>query len=143
MIEAINRKNATQETLDQWIDVEFSWGDADCAKMVVSHLRRFGHNPGIAKARSWKSALTAKAAMKRFGYANLIECMDGMLHDRINGAEALVGDVAAIEADNPLGCLCICTGPNQWLSLHESTSGFTIIQITEFKAAWRIKWQKH
>jgi hypothetical protein len=142
MMNLIGRRDATQATLDKWLNTPFSWGNADCARMVIDHLRNMGHRPKIAKSGGWKTAASARAAIKRMGHADLIEVLDGWGLPRIEGAQAVAGDIAAIEADSPLGCLCVCIGPNQWLSLHEVAEGFTIVEISDFKAAWRIEWQK-
>lgn len=142
MKHAIERRDATQATLDKWLNKPFEWGKSDCARMGIDHLRNMGHKPKTSKARSWKTAVSAKAAIKRAGFNDLIEAIDDMGHLRIAGAYAIAGDIAIIEADNPLGCLCVCIGPNQWLALHEAAQGFTIIKIKKFKAVWRIEWQK-
>lgn len=142
MTDATKRADATQRTLNEWKDRPFEWGKADCAKMASSHLRRFGHNPKIAKAGSYHSPLTAKAALKRYGHASLEAAIDAVGLERIGPAFSNVGDLALIEADHPMGCLCVCIGPNQWLALHEDVEGFTIISILEFITAWRVTWQK-
>lgn len=143
MTEAIHRRDATQKTLNEWKDKPFKWGKVDCARMLVSHLRRFGYHPKISKAGEWKSPLSAKAALKRLGFADMAEAITGQGLEEIIPAFAIVGDVALIEADHELGAVCVCVGPNQWLSLHEDAEGFTIVQIHEFIKAWRVAWLKH
>lgn len=142
MMNLIDRRDATQATVDKWLNQPFEWGGADCARMTLDHLRNMGHRPKIAKAGAWKTPASARAAVRRMGCADLVEVIDKMGHARINGAQAIAGDIAAIEAGHPMGCLCVCIGPNQWLSLHEAAEGFTVVEIDQFLAAWRIEWQK-
>lgn len=142
IIEAIERRDATQETKDEWMDRPFSWGDSDCGRMALEHLRRFGYRPKIAKLGKWQSALSAKAALKRVGCKTLVDMMDKQGLARINGAQAVVGDMAAIEADSPVGCLAVCVGPNLWIAPHEDSAGFTVIEISQFLAVWRVEWQR-
>ncbi|MDZ7824497.1 MAG: hypothetical protein U5K75_11005 [Ahrensia sp.] len=142
MINLTDRRDATQATVDKWLNQPFSWGAADCAKMTLDHLRNMGHRPKIAKAGAWKTAASASAAVRRMGCGDLVDVIDKMGHVRINGAQAIAGDIAAIEATHSMGCLCVCIGPNQWLSLHQEADGFTVIAIDQFLAAWRIEWHE-
>lgn len=133
---------ATQKTVDKWRGKPFKWGKVDCGLMAADHVKRFGHYPKIRKAGKWNSPLGAVKALKRIGFSNFEEMIDDLDLERINGAQAIEGDVALIEAEHDLGCICICTGPNQWLALHEDAEGFTFVEIMEFIGVWRLTWQK-
>lgn len=142
MKDATKRTEATQKTVDKWRGKPFKWGKSDCGLMVADHLKRFGIFPKIRKAGKWNSAIGAVKALQRLGCKNFEELIDSHGLERINGAQAIEGDIALIEADHDLGCICICTGPNQWLALHEDAEGFTLVEILEFIGAWRVTWQR-
>lgn len=143
MLDQLGRQQATQKTVDKWMGKPFAWGEADCAVMLKDHLKNMGQPARVAGARKWKTAIGATKALKRLKFDNLSDLIDDRGFKRINGAEALTGDICVIAADHPLGCLAVCIGPNQWLSLHEGAEGFTLINIVQFIGAWRVEWQKH
>ena len=54
----ILRARAAQATLDEWKTCAFRLGEADCARLVASHLRRLGYSVKLVIDRTEKTAWT-------------------------------------------------------------------------------------
>src|SRR3546814_10381958 len=72
-------------------------------------------------AGSYSSALGAKRALAKVGYATLSEALDAHL-PRIAPASALLGDIIEIEGDGPLGSMGVYVGNGRIFRSEEHTS---------------------
>lgn len=137
------RVAAAQATLDRWKDVPFQWGKADCVTMVAGHLRALGLKVSIGKAGSYKTALSARAALKRAGFESVAAAMDAHGFLRIPCAAAVVGDVLMLAGDpeDNLGfdALAVAMGNGRVLCWHPDAEGAVVCQPKdEFVAAWAV-----
>src|SRR3546814_13704694 len=76
---------------------------------MSQQAKKLGHKVSLAKAGSYSSALGAKRALAKVGYATLSEALDAHL-PRIAPASALLGDIIEIEGDGPLGTMGVYVG---------------------------------
>src|SRR3546814_7820832 len=83
-------------SLAKYRDQPFKWGRYDCARVIAHQAKKLGHKVSLAKAGSYSSALGAKRALAKVGYATLSEALDAHL-PRIAPASALLGDIIEIE----------------------------------------------
>lgn len=133
----IKRQKATAETKAKFAGRDFNWGSVDCAKMVAFHLRRLGHKVPLSKAGNYKTALGAKAALKRLGYANMTEAMDGEgFQRRPSPAFAIIGDVVSLQSDDPIGALGIVLGNGYMLVFHPDYPTAVVMTMNVIDVAW-------
>ena len=133
----IDRRDAAQATLDAFADQAFAWGKYDCGKMLAAHLKAMGHPVRLAPAGAYKSAMGAKGALRRMGFASLSDALDSRF-PRIAPAAAIVGDVIAMPSEGPLDAIAICVGNGRALAYHESVPGAVVVQPLTMLAAWRV-----
>lgn len=131
------RRNATRQTLDRFAGQPFAWGEFDCGKMVIAHLRLMGHRPLLGPGGSWKTPIGLQRFLRRHGGSGAA-CIDGWLpHSRIIPAQAIVGDIVEMPGDGLFGAFGISVGNGRILAYHEEAEGAAIIQPVQFLAAWR------
>jgi len=135
---SVLRRNAAQSTLDKFKEQDFSFADGrDCGKMVHHNLKELGVAMPIAKVGSYKTAVGARAALRRaFGVTTLPEVMDKYF-PRIPPAAALPGDVVEVAGDGPLGTLTVALGNGLVIAYHEDVSGAIVGRLNEAITAWR------
>lgn len=131
------RAAAAQATLDKFKDRPFEFGKRDCAQLVKFHLRQLGCPIRCAKAGSYNSLLGARRALKRLGHADLLELMDASFA-RVPPAAALIGDLIAMPGEGELGALTVYVGNGRVLGYHQDALGATVLQPSEYVAAWRM-----
>lgn len=136
--EMVRRVDAAQATLDRFKDQPFRLGKNDCARMAAFHLRKLGYRPSLAKAGSYKTALSARAALKRAGYDSLAAALDGLGLERIAPASAVVGDIVEMEAGDAFGALAVAVGNGRVLGYHEDAPGAVVVQPLSIVVAWRV-----
>jgi hypothetical protein len=134
----IRRVAAAQATLDHFKGKPFVLGEADCARMAAFHLRQLKLKLKIAKAGSYKSPLSARRALIRAGFESLADALDKHGFARIPPAAAVVGDILALPAEDDLGALAVALGNGRVLGWHPDAEGATVLQPTEFVAAWSV-----
>lgn len=130
------RHAAIKATLAQFRDRPFAWGKVDCAKVAAFHLKQFGHKIAISKAGRYSSALTASRALKRLGYATLAEMADGIGLVQIAPARMLLGDIAEIEGDSPIGTVGIYASSGNVFCFHEDHPGLVTWAPGKVLRAW-------
>jgi hypothetical protein len=137
------RQQAAQATLDHFQGKSFSFADGnDCAKMALFCLRKLGVRIPIAKAGSYKTVASARAALKRLGVNSLPELMDKYF-ERIPPASALPADLIELPGRGAsLGALSVFLGFDVALVFHEDTNTAVAGRITyepgaEPLGAWR------
>lgn len=118
-------------------DKPFAWGKVDCAKVAAFHLKRLGHKIMISKAGAYQSQLGATRAIKRLGYSTLAEMADSFL-PRIPYSRMLLGDIAEIEADAPLGAIGLYAGNGNLFCFHEDHPGLVTFAPTTIMRAWSV-----
>lgn len=142
MKEMLARVRAAQATLDQWKDKPFRLGRTDCVRVTASHLRRMGHRVKLPPSGSYASPRSALKALQARGYETLPAAMDGAGFERIAPAAALPGDIIAIPGDMEIGCLMVALSNGRAAGFHEDVAGVTVLQPTEYVAAWRVPIKK-
>lgn len=134
----VRRTNAAQATLDRFRDQPFQFGKNDCVRMVAFHLRRLGYRPQLAKAGTYRTALSARRALVKYGYDTLADALDGLRLERIPPAAAIVGDIGMCAADTDLGAIVIYVGNGRIFGYSEDAEGAVVMQPIEVEAAWRV-----
>jgi hypothetical protein len=89
----IARVDATQKTIDHWLDAEFEWGSSDCGQMVGSHLEMLGFKTPLSDAGNYTTELGAKRVMRKLGASSMEDFLDKLGFERIAPASAITGDV--------------------------------------------------
>lgn len=138
----IRRRDAAQATLDQWRDVPFRLGHADCVRMVASHLRRLGYTVRLPSAGSYRTWRTARATLARLGHAGVAEWLDSLGLVRIAPAATIVGDIVQLssgEGMDDLAGLSVVLGNGRVANWHEHAprGGVQVMQPHAYMAAWR------
>lgn len=136
------RAAAAQATLDRFVGRAFAWGRDDCVRLAAFHLRKMGHRPHVAKAGSYRSALSARRALARAGHQSLEAAVDSLGLVRIPMAAAIVGDVGLLPSDagtdEALGALIVCLGNGRWLGFAaDADHACAVFQPLTGGAAWR------
>lgn len=134
----IARRDAAQATLDRFGGVPFGYGHHDCARMVMFHLAQLGIAPKLPKAARYASALGARKALKRLGHDDLPAMIDAYGFERIAPASAIVGDLIALPAVDPMGAITIALGNGRVIGYHEDVLGAAVLQPAMTEAAWRV-----
>lgn len=134
------RADAAQLLLDEWRDRPFSWQDGvTCVRLCAAHLRRMGYRPPLAKAGRYKTALGARRALERAGFADLAAGLDAMGLPRIAPAAALIGDIVELPGEAPFNALTVVIGNGRVLGFHEDLEGAGVLQPSEYISAWRVE----
>lgn len=134
----VARVAATQATLDRFKSAQFAFGKNDCARIVAFHLRKMGVAVRLAKAGSYTSALGARRALARTGFASLAAALDAHGLLRIPPAAAIVGDIIELPGAGSFGSLVVCVGNGRVIGYHELASGAIVMQPLVFVAAWQV-----
>lgn len=138
MIEMIRRQQAAQATVDRFKGAPWQLGKNDCVRVAAFVLRKMGHRPQLGKAGSYKTGAGALRALRRAGHASLADALDALGLERIPPAAALPADIVMIPGEAPLdGALTVAVGNGRVLGFHEDEGAATILQPTEYLAAWR------
>jgi hypothetical protein len=133
----LRRVAAAQATLDRFRDAPFAFGEADCARLVGFHLRQLGYRPGLSRGGSYRTALGARAALRRAGFASLGAWLDDVGLVRIAPAEALVGDILQGESGDEFAALGVALGNLAMVGFHEDAAGATVLRSVRLSGAWR------
>ena len=132
------RRDATRRTLERFAGHPFAWGQYDCGKMVIAHLRLMGRRPVLGPGGSWKTMAGALRFARRHGGSGSA-CLDGwMPGSRIIPAHAIIGDIVEMPGEEPFGAFGVCVGNGRVLAYHEDAEGAAIIQPGQYVAAWRV-----
>ncbi|MGW8202973.1 DUF6950 family protein [Sphingomonas bisphenolicum] len=137
-MDLLKRRDATSKTVERFAGHPFAWGQYDCGKMVIAHLRLMGRRPVLGPGGSWKTMAGAHRFARRHGGTGAA-CLDGWLpHARIVPAQAIIGDIVEMPGEEPFGAFGVCVGNGRVLAYHEDAEGAAIIQPVEYLAAWRV-----
>ena len=136
----LRRRNAAQATFAQWGKCPLRLGEADCVRMVASHLRRLGYRVRLPRAGAYRTVHSARRALRDAGHEDLGAAVTALGLEEIAPAAALVGDIIELpSAIEGLGALTIAMGNGRvcgWWG--EGAGGAVIMQPTQFLRAWRV-----
>lgn len=104
-------------------DQPFQWGQVDCARVAAFHLKQLGYKIAISRAGRYRTALGAAKALGRLGYKNLSEMADSLGLAPIPPAFMLLGDIAEVEGDSPVGTIAIYAGGGNVFAFHQDHDG--------------------
>jgi hypothetical protein len=139
----ILRARAAQATLDEWKPRAFRLGEADCARLVASHLRRLGYTVKLPASRSYRTPRSAALALRKLGYDTVPAMLDALGLERIAPAAALTADIIQMpwvegEDDGGLAALTVAMGNGRVLGWHDDAPGGAVVmQPLQMIAAWR------
>lgn len=140
--EMIRRVAAAQSTKDQWVGRVFRWGRSDCARLAASHLRAAGFERAaaalFATAGSYSTALGARRALRKAGFASLTDALDALGLERIAPASARVGDLVQGAAGDDLPALGVALGNGALVGFHELLAEASTLRAIDLTAAWRV-----
>lgn len=141
MNELQRRVAATQATEKRFRDKPFDWSKAaTCIHLVRFHAAQMGYKLPVVPR--FRSALTAKRALKATGYASLPELLDAHF-TRVPAAYLSVGDIIAVPGDGGLHALWIKGGIDKFLGWTEQSEGCEIIamsgdDVVQASGAWKL-----
>ena len=134
----VDRVRLTQATVDRFRGREFRFGSVDCVRVAAWHVRQFGYRPQLGKAGAYKTAIGARAALKRAGFDTIADGLDALGLERVAPAAAWVGDIVMGEGDDAFGALGIMLGNEAMLGFHEHAAGAAILRRVHVATAWRV-----
>ena len=144
-MDLIARVNATQTTIDLWLDKTFEWGTADCGQMVGSHLASMGVETPLAKAGSYSTEIGAKRVMKRLGASSMEDFLDKLGFERIAPAAAIAGDVVGFpggrDEDHQWTALGVHAGTDKIVGFAAADGEDAIVRVGPVSVAtvaWRV-----
>ena len=136
------RADATRLTIAKYSARAFNWNGSCCIHLVRTQAVNFGHK--MPPMPTIKSAIGARGALKRMGFARNSELMDS-LFTPINAAQMWTGDICMLrgdgEADDVLGALCISDGHGNLFGWHAADlQKLSVIKASaaDILKAWRI-----
>ncbi|MGV3481488.1 MAG: DUF6950 family protein [Sphingobium sp.] len=130
------RKKATQATMDRFAGKAFAFGSVDCAKMAAFHLKQLGVKVRLSRAGQYGSAAGAAGALRRLGFATLVEAVDGTCRRLPSPAYAMIGDLVSFPSDHAIGALGIVLGNGNMLAFHEDHDGPVVMTMGRIDIAW-------
>jgi hypothetical protein len=127
---------AAQACIDRFSGKAYEPGKRDCAVLAAHLLHQYGIAVPVMKGLKYSTETGAVRALKRTGFADLIEAVDALGLQRIAPAAARTGDLVGVPCEGPWGCaLTVAVGNGRLFGFH---SGFCqVVQPSEFVAAWR------
>lgn len=133
----LRREEATRKTLEMFRERPFDWAKGGtCLHLARAQLLHMGHvPPAIPQLRS---ALGAKRALKRRGFADLSALLDSIL-PRIAPAQAWLGDLVLMDGDEGFDTIYINAGGKLLGYSERDPSGVRpMLALETPKAAWRV-----
>ena len=137
MTEMERRIAAVTATWDHFRGRPFAFGRVDCVKVAVWHLRQMGHRvTGIGQAGSYRTAVSARRALARAGFASLAEAVTAVGLDEIAPAAALPGDVLLAPSADNLESMGIVAGNGMVIGFHDDAldAGVQRVRIVDIAA---------
>ena len=132
------RHAAIEATMLRYRDRPFQWGKVDCAKIAAFHLKKLGHKILISKAGAYSSPLGATRALKRLGYSTQADMADGLGLSPIPYSRMLLGDIAEVEGEGPLGAIGLYAGNGNLFCFHQDHPGLVTFQPRTILRAWSV-----
>jgi hypothetical protein len=128
---------AAQSCIDRFAGKTYEPGKRDCAIMAAHLLHQYGVAVPVMKGLKYSTEAGAARALKRTGFADLLEAVDALGLERIAPAAARTGDLIGMPCDGPWGCaLTVAVGNGRVFGFLD---GVAQVQIpSAFTAAWRV-----
>ena len=117
----------------------FAWGECDCARLAAFALQGLGYKPSYARFGRYRSALGARRALRREGFADTTDWIDS-IHGlaRIAPAAALPGDIVGLPGEEGWTALTVALGNGRLLGFHLEAAGCAVVQpLSAPTHAWR------
>lgn len=128
------RREATRQTLERFAGYPFAWGEYDCGRMVIHHLRLLGYQIDDG---GWTTPMGLRRWLTKQGGTGAA-CLDGWTGNRIEPARRIVGDIVQMPtALEIIGAFGIALGNGRVLAYLDGIDGAAVIQPHQFLAAWR------
>lgn len=133
----LRRQQAVEATVQRFVGKPYAPGVHDCARLAAFTLRQMGHKVTLLKGARYRTERGALKAMRRLGFANLMEAVDATNLVRIAPAAALPGDVVAIPTDSEaFGCaLFVAVGNGRVIGFSEGLC--SVHDAHAYVSAWR------
>lgn len=120
MTEMERRVAAVTATWQHFAGRPFAFGRVDCVKLAAWHLRQMGHRvSGIGRAGTYRSALSARRALSRAGFASLADAVTAIGLGEISPASSLPGDIMLTPGGEGLEALTIVAGNGMVIGFHD------------------------
>ena len=135
----IRRVAAAQATYDAFFDREFAWGSTDCVRMAALDLLNLGYEPRLARGGAYRSALAARRALGRAGFASIEAALDDLGLPRIGHAARLPGDLLGFPSTDGWMALGVALGNGRALAIAPHTNRFAVVQPghDDILACWK------
>jgi hypothetical protein len=139
MSELARRVAATNKTLAKYAR-PFNWRNRmTCLHMARTQMRNMGHRP--PPIPDFRSALAARSALKKSGFADVAALFDTML-PRIAPAQMWVGDIAVLPGTEAFDSICICDTAGKLIGWHEDDMSRVrpqlVLSLDQVIGAWRV-----
>ncbi|MEO0699436.1 MAG: hypothetical protein AAFY81_06925 [Pseudomonadota bacterium] len=137
MTEIELRAAATTSTWRAFDGKPFDWAEkVTCIHLIAYHAAQMGRE--FPKLPSFKSAIGAKRALTKVGFASVSEAISSKF-EPIAPAMMRTGDVMAVPGTEGLDALWIRVDRKKFFGFHENAEGATIIDVDVNPAigAWR------
>lgn len=132
----VSPARAAQACIDRFSGKAYEPGKRDCAILAAHLLHQYGIKVPAMKGRTYRTEAGAVRALRRTGFATLIEAVDALGLQRIAPAAAKTGDLVGMPCEGPWGCaLAVAVGNGRLLGFHSGIC--QIVQPSEFITAWR------
>lgn len=132
------RVAATEATDKLFRDTPFVWGKSDCVRMAAHVLKGLGYKPNLSRGGYYKTALGARKALKRTGFASIELALDELGLARLPWAYALPGDIVALPSREDWPALGVVMSHQHVLafSTHTSLCGLAAPSADDIKVLW-------
>ena len=136
----LDRYAIAQATHDRFVGRTFDWKDADCIRLFKWHVMRAGHPNPLKGLREWSGETGAVLALRSAAKsaklaktATLADLIDVRGYQRIDAAQALVGDIIGLQGADPWGvAVGICMGNGKALAFApDPESGNEVCMVGE------------
>lgn len=134
------RGRAAQACVDRFAGRPYAEGQRDCVHLAAHALHQLGIGTPLLKGAKYSTPKGALRALKRTGFASLIEAVDAMGFARIAPASAWPGDLIAMESDHPAGALGVALSGGDMLAFQDGHEGAQVIGrgACRLICAWRV-----
>lgn len=130
------RAAAAAACVERFQGKAFELGKRDCVKLACHALHTMGVAVPPVKGAAYTSKAGALKALRRTGFAGLVEAVDSLGLERIAPARATAGDIVALPCDSPFGAvLTVAIGNGVVLGFQNGIG--CAIRPTAWLAAWR------
>lgn len=136
----LKRAAAAQACVDRFAGRDYAEGRRDCVHMAAHCLHRLGIATPQLKGVKYSSPTGAIRALKRAGFASLIEAVDAMGFARIAPAAAWPADLIALETDHPVGALAVRLSGGDLLAFAANEDAAQVFPSGALRmiTAWRV-----